>query len=189
MRRSAVAGGAWGPVGFGGPKMRRHAVALLFMVSCLLAASAQAAEFRFPKTGADAFVINLPAGWTTHEDEYNGLQLLAPGHRSVIYLSFVRDAQYTGKPLRDVALAIGAQPSMKFSSRVEASVISGYGGQTFFAEMTNDKGTPLDVKMAIIPLAQNLWATETQLISKNLNAEQSATLAAAVRGVGLVHGN
>lgn len=169
--------------------MHRRAVALLLMVGCLLAVSAQAAEIRFPKTGSDAFVIDLPAGWSTHEDEYNGIQLLAPGHRSVIYLSFVRDGQYTGKPLRDVALAIGTQPGMKFSDRVEASVISGYGGQTFFAEMTNNKGTPLDVKMAIIPLAQNLWATETQLISKNLNAEQSAALAAAVRGVGLLHGN
>jgi hypothetical protein len=168
--------------------MRPHVVALFFMVGCLLAASAQAAEFRFPKTGPDAFVINLPAGWTTHEDDFSGLQLLAPGHRSVIYLSLLRDSKYTGKPLRDVALAIGAQPTMKFFGRVEASIISGYGGQTFFAQMTNDKGTPLDVKMAIIPLAQDLWATETQLISKNLNAEQSATLVAAVRGVGLIHG-
>ena len=158
------------------------------MVGCLLAVSAQAAEFRFPKTGTDAFVIDLPAGWTTHEDEFSGLQLLAPDRRSVIYLSLLRDGQYTGKPLRDVARAIGAQPSMKFSSREEASVISGFGGQTFFGQMTNDKGTPLDVKMAIIPLAQDLWATETQLITKNLNAEQSAALAAAVRGVGLVHG-
>ncbi len=41
--------------------------------------------------------------------------------------------------------------------------------------------------MAIVPLAQDLWATETQSISKNLNAAQSATLAQAVRGVGLVH--
>ncbi len=168
--------------------MRRHAVALFFIAACLLAASAQAAEFRFPKTGPDAFVINLPAGWTTHEDEFSGVQLLAPDRRSVIYLSFVHDGQYTGKPLRDVALAIGAQPGMKFSGRQEASIISGYGGQTFFAQMTNDKGTPLDVKMAIIPLAQDLWATETQLVSKNLNAAQSATLAQAVRGVGLVHG-
>jgi hypothetical protein len=168
--------------------MRRCAVALFVMISCLLSGIAQAAELRFPKTGSDAFVIDLPAGWTTHEDEYNGIQLLAPGHRSVIYLSFVRDGQYTGKPLRDVALAIGGPPNMKFSDRVEASVISGYGGQTFFAQMTNDKGTPLDVKMAIVPLAQDLWATETQLISRNLNAEQSETLAAAVRGVGLVHG-
>ncbi len=88
-----------------------------------------------------------------------------------------------------MALAIGTQPGMKFSGREEASVISGFGGQTFFAQMTNDKGTPLDVKMAIIPLAQDLWATETQLITKNLNAAQSATLAQAVRGVGLVHGN
>jgi len=168
--------------------MRRHVVALLFIATCLLASAAQAAEIRFPKTGPDAFVIDLPAGWSTHEDEFNGLQLLAPDRRSVVYLSFVRDSQYTGKPLRDVALAIGAQPNMKFSERQEASVISDYGGQTFFAQMVNDKGTPLDVKMAIIPLAQDLWATETQLISKNLNAEQTATLAAPVRGVGLVHG-
>jgi hypothetical protein len=188
MRRSPATGGDRRPGSFRGAKMRRYAVALFFVVGCLLAAPAQAAEFRFPKTGADAFVINLPPGWTTHEDQYNGLQLLAPGHRSVIYLSLLRDSKYTGKPLRDVALAIGAQPSMKFSSREEASVMSGFGGQTFFGQMTNDKGTPLDVKMVIIPLGQDLWATETQLISKNLNAEQSATLAAAVRGVGLIHG-
>jgi hypothetical protein len=168
--------------------MRGRAIALFFVSVCLLAGPAPAAEFRFPKIGANTFVIDLPAGWTTHEDKYTGIQLLAPSNRSVIYLSFVRDGQYTGKPLRDVALAIGGPPNMKFSDRVEASVISGYGGQSFFAQMTNDKGTQLDVKMAIVPLAQDVWATETQLISKNLNAEQSATLAVAVRGVGLVHG-
>ena len=52
--------------------MRRRVIALFFMVGCLLSGPARAAEFRFPKTGSDAFVIDLPAGWTTHEDEYNG---------------------------------------------------------------------------------------------------------------------
>ncbi|MGA2567078.1 MAG: hypothetical protein ABSF41_09630 [Pseudolabrys sp.] len=118
------------------------------MVGCLLAGSAQAAEFRFPKTGPDAFVINLPAGWTTHEDEYNAIQLLAPEHRSVVYLSLMRDSKDIGKPLKDFAMAIGAQPNMTFSGRQDASTTSGYGGQTFYAQMTNDKGTLLDVKMA-----------------------------------------
>jgi len=106
----------------------------------------------------------------------------------VVYLSLMRDSKYIGKPLEDVAMAIGAQPNMTFSGRQKASTISAYGGQTFYAQMTNDKGTLLDVKMAFIPLDQDLWATETQLISQNLNAAQSATLAEAVRGVGLIHG-
>jgi len=148
----SATGGAWRLDSLRGQKMRRHVVALLLMMGCLLAGSAQAAEFRFPKTGPDAFVINLPAGWSTHEDEYNGIQLLAPDHRSVVYLSLMRDSKYIGKPLKDVAMAIGAQPNMTFSGRQEASTISGYGGQTFYAQMTNDKGTLLDVKMAIIPL-------------------------------------
>jgi hypothetical protein len=58
----SATGGAWRLDSLRGQKMRHHVVALLLMMGCLLAGSAQAAEFRFPKTGPDAFVINLPAG-------------------------------------------------------------------------------------------------------------------------------
>ena len=165
--------------------MRRIAVALLLAFGCLIAASAQAETIRFPKEGSPAFLITLPAGWTSHEDQYNGIQLLPTDHRTLVYLSMVRDPQYTGKPLMDLALAIGKPSNITEFPKQEPTSISGHNGTTFIGQMKNDKGTLLDVKMMIIPLGKDLWATETLLTSQGLNSTQTDELNQAVRGITL----
>ncbi len=169
---------------FGGI-MRRHAVAFLFILSCVLAGSVQAAEIRFPKAGAPAFLVNLPTGWTAKEDRYNGMQLLPADHRSSIYLSMVRDQNYAGKPLMELALAIGKPSNITQFPKQEPAAVSGKKGEVFFGQMKNASGILLDVKMIIIPLEPDLWATETLLISQQINAAQTAALNQAVRGVTL----
>ena len=132
--------------------MRRRLVALLFVFGCLAAGSAQAEVIRFPKEGSPAFMITLPAGWTAHEDQYNGIQLLPTDHRSLVYLSMVRDPQYKDKPLMDLALAIGKPSNITDFPKQEPTALSGRNGTAFLGQMKNDKGTLLDVKMMIIPL-------------------------------------
>jgi hypothetical protein len=163
--------------------MRRTTVALIFILGCLLAGPAQAEQIRFPKTGPNAFLINLPAGWIAKEDQYNGIQLLPPDHRTSVYLSMVLDKGYEGKPLEDLALAIGKPSNITSFSKHEPAAISGLKGTAFYGQMKNDKGTLLDVKMVIIPLGPSLWATETLLSSQGLTAAQAASLNAAVRGI------
>ena len=165
--------------------MRRTVFALLFVFGCLLAGSAQAEVIRFPKEGAPAFMITLPSGWVSHEDQYNGIQLLPADHRTLVYLSMVRDPQYKDKPLMDLALAIGKPSNIMEFPKQEPTSISGRNGTAFFGKMTNDKGTLLDVKMMIIPLEPDLWATETLLTSQNLDGAQTDALNDAVRGVTL----
>jgi hypothetical protein len=164
--------------------MRRIAVALLFVVGCLFSA-AQADEIRFPKEGSPAFLITPPSGWTTHEDQYNGIQVLPEDHRTLVYLSMVRDPQYAGKPLMELALAIGKPSNISEFPKQEPTSISGHNGTAFFGKMTNDKGVVLDVKMMIIPLEQDLWATATLLTSQNLTSAQVEVLHQAVNGVAL----
>ena len=120
--------------------MRRHAVVLFVVLVCLLAGAVQAAEIRFPKTGTNAFLINLPAGWTAKPDDYNGMQLLPDDRRSSVYLSVVRDAAYAGKPLLDLALAIGKASSITQFAEQEPAAISGRKGTAFCGQMKNDKG-------------------------------------------------
>jgi hypothetical protein len=168
--------------------MRRHAVALFVFLACLLAGAVQAAEIRFPKTGANAFLINMPAGWTAKPDEYNGMQLLPDDRRSSVYLSVVRDAAYAGKPLLELALTIGKASSIPQFPKQEPAAISGRKGTAFYGQTKNDKGVPLDVKVVIIPLEADLWATETLLISQGLDAAQTASLNQAVNGIALTSG-
>ena len=54
--------------------------------------------------------------------------------------------------------------------------------------MKNANGDLLDMKMVIIPLEPDLWATETLLSSQGINSAQTAALNQAVRGVGLTGG-
>jgi hypothetical protein len=168
--------------------MRRHVISLFIVLGCLLAGSAQAAEIRFPKTGTTAFLINMPAGWTAKEDDYNGMQLLPADHRTSVYLSVVRDKDYAGKPLMELALAIGKPSNITQFPKQEPAVISGRKGEAFYGQMNNANGLLLDVKMVIIPLEPDLWATETILSSQKLTAAQTAALNQAVRGVALTGG-
>lgn len=163
--------------------MRRLAVALLFV--CLGAVAARADDIRFPKDGSPAFLIKLPDGWISHEDQFNGIQLLPSDHRTLVYLSMVRDPQYKDKPLMDLALAIGKPSNITEFPKQEPGAISGHSGTTFIGKMHNDKGTLLDVKMVIIPLEPDLWATETLLTSQNLTSAQVEALHTAVDGVSL----
>lgn len=168
--------------------MRRHAAALFVVLVCLLAGAVQAAEIRFPKTGANAFLINMPTGWTAKADEYNGMQLLPDDRRSSVYLSVLRDPAYAGKPLLELALAIGKASGITQFPKLEPAAISGRKGTAFYGQMKNDKGVPLDVKLVIIPLEADLWATETLLTSQGLNAAQTASLNQAVNGIALTSG-
>jgi hypothetical protein len=167
--------------------MRRHVVALLFILGCLIAGSAQAEQIRFPKTGPNAFVITMAPGWTSKEDQYNGLQLLPPDNRTSVYLSMVLDQAYADKSLEELALAIGAPSKITSFAKREPITISGMSGMAFYGKMTNANGTVLDVKMNIIPLASALWATETLLSSQGLNSAQIASLNQAVQGIAIVN--
>lgn len=168
--------------------MRRYAVALLFILGCLIAGTAQAEQVRFPKTGPNAFVINLVSGWVTHEDQYNGIQVLAPDRRTLLYLSIVLDENYKDKPMMDLALAIGKPSNITEFPKQEPTSLSGKPGNAFYGKMTNANGTVLDVKMVIIPLGPALWATETILTSQGLDAAQINALKQAVSGVTLASG-
>ena len=168
--------------------MRRYAVALLFILGCLIAGAAQAEQVRFPKTGPNAFVINLVSGWVTHEDQYNGIQVLSPDRHTLLYLSIVLDESYKDKPMMDLALAIGKPSNITEFPKQEPTSLSGKPGQAFYGQMKNANGTVLDVKMVIIPVGPALWATETILSAKGLDAAQAKALKQAVSGVTLANG-
>lgn len=168
--------------------MHRYAVALLFVLGCLVAGAAQAEQVRFPKTGPNAFNINLLSGWVTHEDQYNGMQVLSPDRHTLLYLSIVHDEGYKDKPMMELALAIGKPSNITEFPKQEPTAISGKSGQAFYGQMKNANGTILDVKMVIIPIGPALWATETILSAKGLDTASMNTLKQAVSGVTLATG-
>ena len=93
---------------------------------------------RFPKEGSPAFVISLPAGWTAHEDQYNGIQLLPTDHRSLVYLSMVRDPQYTDKPLIDLRWRWQPSNTTAFPKQ-EPTAVPGPNGPACLGHMKTDK--------------------------------------------------
>jgi hypothetical protein len=165
--------------------MRRHNISLFIVLGCLLAGLAQAAEFRFPKNGTTAFLITLPRGWTSKEDDYNGMQLLPADRRSSVYLSVVRDKEYAGKPLMELALAIGKPANITQFPKQEPTALSDRKGEGFYGQMKNANGLLMDVKRLVIPLEPDLWASETIMSSQGLTAAQTASLNQAVHWVGL----
>jgi hypothetical protein len=168
--------------------MRRHIISLFIVLGCLLAGSAQAAEFRFPKNGTTAFLITLPTGWTSKEDHYNGMQLLPADRRSSVYLLVVRDEEYAGKPLMELALAIGKPANITQFPKQEPTALSGRKGEAFYGQMKNANSLLLDVKRVVIPLEPDLWVTETIMSSQGLTAAQTASLNQAMHWVGLTSG-
>jgi hypothetical protein len=64
-------------------------------------------------------------------------------------------------------------------------VVSGMKGEAFYGHLKNPKGVVLDAKMVLIPLAADLWATETILSIQNLTAARRTALDQAVNAITL----
>ena len=144
--------------------MRRHVQ--LFVIGCLLAggASAAAGEFRFPKTGTPAFLVNLPEGWTTYEDQLHRMELIPVDHSAAIYLAILTDKTYEGQPLENLAVGMGLPSKIKHFLKDVPADVSGHKGRAFLAQTKNPWGDELDVKFVIIPLAPDQWATMTVVV-------------------------
>jgi hypothetical protein len=142
----------------------------LLLVVCLAAvgalpARAGAAEFRFPKYGRYAFLVDLPKGWVTKTDAKGGLLLVPPAdaQHAMLYLGVIVDDSLRGKPL-DAVAAAAAKPAgvESFDKQEPARITDAKGavhrGTAFYGNVPEKKGHARKAKIVIIPLADNTWA-------------------------------
>jgi hypothetical protein len=168
--------------------MRRFVVVFFCVLGWLTAAGLpiQAKDIRYPQNGIKAFVISLSPGWDTKEDTVNGgIQVFPNEHWGAVYLTMTQDQQYAGRPLKELATAIGAVAGISDITKQEPAVVSGMKGEAFYGQLKNPKGLVLDAKMVLIPLAADLWATKTILSIQNLTAARRAELVQAVKAITL----
>lgn len=138
---------------------------LLVLLAAFAALPARAAEFRFPKTGKHAFLVNLPRGWVTESDARGGLLLIPPANaqHAMLYLGIITDDALRGKPLEAVAAA-AAKPSgvEGFDKQEPARITDAKGavhrGIAFYGKVPEKKGRFRKAKIIIVPLGDNTWA-------------------------------
>jgi hypothetical protein len=147
------------------------AMRLFVLLMLLLAAlsaqiwPARAAEFRFPKTGQHAFLVDLPKGWHTRPDAKGGLLLIPPANaqHAMLYLGILTDDTLRGKPLEAVAAAAAKASGVEtFDKQEPARITDAKGavhrGVAFYGKVPEKKGRFRKAKIIVIPLADNIWA-------------------------------
>ena len=112
-------------------------------------------------------------------------------YRDQLDYLFTRSAFYQAKLSRAGVDSAGAAGGLAEIARLpltdkqEPATLSGITGETFYGQMTNDRGVVLQVKMTIIPMAVEVAATQTILTTPNMSAAQRGALDQALRTISL----
>lgn len=138
---------------------------LLLCLFALAALPASAVEFRFPKSGTHAFLVDLPRGWVTKPDARGGLLLIPPtnAQHAMLYLGIITDDALRGKPLESVAAAAAKRSGVEgFDKQEPARITDAKGavhrGIAFYGKVPEKKGRFRKAKIIVVPLGDNTWA-------------------------------
>ena len=151
----------------------------LFVVLCLIAAAAlpaQAAEFRFPKTGKYVFLVDLPKTWRAKPDARGGLLLIppAPSQHAVIYLGIIVDEKLRGQPVEAVAAASAKTAGVEAFDNQESARMTIHGGAVirgtaFYGKIPERRGLARKARIVIFPLEANTWAQAWTVTQPGMN--------------------
>jgi hypothetical protein len=167
--------------------MRRFVLLLLLLAVAL---PAQAAPLRFPKTGAHAFLVELPRGWRTRTDSSGGLLLIPPAERqhAMLYLAFTVDDALRGAPLSAIATHAGNAAGVRAFDKDEPARITDakggvHRGRAFYGRIAEARGLARKAKIVIIPLAPNTWAQAWIVTQPGMNQVEYDKLDAVLNSV------
>jgi hypothetical protein len=170
--------------------MRRLVLLLCLLAIALPARAAQAAPLRFPKTGAHAFLVDLPRGWRTRTDTRGGLLLIPPAERqhAMLYLAFTVDDTLRGAPLSAIATQAGNAAGVGAFDKEEPARITDtkggvHRGTAFYGRIPEARGLYRRAKIVVIPLGPNAWAQAWIVTQPGMNAVEYAKLDAVLNSV------
>lgn len=157
-----------------GSRMRR--LCLLLALIAAAALPAQAAEFRFPKTGKYAFLVDLPKAWRTKPDARGGLLLIppAPSQHAMIYLGIIVDEKLRGQPVEAVAAASAKTAGVEAFDKQEPARMTVPGGAVvrgtaFYGKIPERRGLARKARIVIFPLAPDTWAQAWTVTQPGMN--------------------
>jgi hypothetical protein len=166
----------------------RRLVLLLMLVA--LAVPAQAAPLRFPKSGAHAFLLDLPRGWRTRTDTRGGLLLIPPAERqhAMLYLAFTVDDSLRGAPLSAIATHAGNAAGVGAFDKEEPARITDekggvHRGRAFYGRIPEARGLYRRAKIVVIPLGPTTWAQAWIVTQPGMNAVEYTKLDAVLNSI------
>ena len=157
--------------------LRKIALSLFLALSLMpfRVPSSSAQELRLPVTGNPAFVLTLPAGWTSLLDEWGNLRLTHESRTALIQLSMV-----TGEDARasysDLATGILKEAGAEPYSMNGQGAIAGVPGQAFLSKITNANGVTLDLVVTLARLDQDHIAGLVTMKVVGLSSEAIAAV-------------
>jgi hypothetical protein len=159
------------------------------IIACLLlavalsfagVAAAGAAPLRFPDSGAPAFVLDVPAGWTGSPDQAGNYAIVADDHCCAVALSMVTDQALLDSDNEDVANKLFEAANVKPSQRSEGAIIGGVGGETFFSQ--NGDGT-MNLNVTILRIDPGHMAIVSAVIRADASEEIHAKAADLISSI------
>ena len=165
--------------------MRRFVLALTLIA---LAASAQAAELRVPKSGPYAFRVTVPKGWHSRYDALGGLLMVPPAasQHAMLYLAILTDAKYRGQPPSMVAAEVAKLAGIETIDSQKPATIAGREGTAYFGNIV--KKAPRyerKAKIVLVRLAPDTWAQQWIVTQPGMNYVETNALNKALDGITL----
>ncbi len=143
---------------------------------------ARAEVVRFPETGAPAFFIATPDGWT-HQPDGDGNMLLVAGNKTASYALTISDYSGTLDDLAAGAMkTAGANPPQQMGP----IAISGFRGYMYDSDMSNDQGTRINVHLVVLKLDASHMASITRLTIDGIGGEDYAAAQSVLENTSLI---
>lgn len=156
---------------------RTISIALAATLSFTFACVARADEFRLPKSGTPAFVVdNPPAGWQPAYDKYGNLQFMAADRSAAFQVSMIDDAKVETTPLTAIAENVFTAAKLGPYTHTEPGSVLGLSGQSFSRSSTLNN-VPIDIKVIISKLDASHAAVVSTISRRAITSAQSASLA------------
>ncbi|HJW39613.1 MAG TPA: hypothetical protein VJ476_00120 [Rhizomicrobium sp.] len=127
----------------------------------------RAEQVRFPQTGAPAFVITTPDGWT-HQPDGDGNMLLISGNKTASYALTI--GSYSGN-LDDLATGAMKAAGANAPQQMGPTIISGFRGYEYDSSMVNPSGVHVNVHMVAVKTDAGHMASVTMLTVDGIASE------------------
>jgi hypothetical protein len=149
---------------------KTRTASIILAATMVLAAGAQAETVRFPETGAPAFVVVTPDGWT-HQPDGDGNMLLIAGNHTASYALTVGDYQGT---LDDLAKGAMKSAGANVPQNMGPTQISGFRGYMYDTNMVNPTGVHVNVHMVAVKTDDTHMASITLLSVDGIGGDDYA---------------
>ena len=155
-----------------------HKSFAVFALVCgvVIAAPASAEVYRLPKTGAPAFSIDVPTGWTAVYDEFGNLSMAPKDQTTGLVVKILTDDNMKTVPTSVYAANIMKSAGVDSYAPTGPGAVGGVAGDTFEGAVKNTSDMVISVRLIIAKLDSKHAAAAVVLKGPDILGAEAAAV-------------